>query len=70
MSSQDGGGSQFGFHSQMGRVLLAQLSLSYPFGERREVGVGLAHMDEPPIRTVWLRELFTNCGTPRLRQGP
>lgn len=70
MSSQDGGGSQFGFHSQMGRVLLAQLSLSYPFGERREVGMNLAHMDEPPMRTVWLRALFTNCGTPRLRQGP
>ena len=70
MSSQDGGGSQFGFHSQTGRVLVAQLPLSYPFGERSEVGMGLAHMGETPMRTVWLRALFTDCGTLRLRQGP
>lgn len=38
MSSQDGGGSHFGFHSQTGRVLVAQLPLSYTFGERSEVG--------------------------------
>lgn len=57
--------------SQMERVLLAQISSKRNrFGERSVVGVGIAHTDEPSMKTVWLRALPTHYGTPRLGQRP